>query len=117
MYLYQDPKDPNAQFAVAVGSVSKLPLSRDMLDFLADWTDGCRPLVNCEVLQQNITRPGRVVYAFLSYLFEGQPDPYYSLVWGETGESLVYTLEAFTQTNFENLANGFVNNARAARTG
>jgi hypothetical protein len=114
MYLYMDPGDPNAQYAVAVGNVSVLPLTTDMRGFLTDLEFACNPSSGCEVLQQNIIRPGRVTYVFLSHRFNDQPDPYYSLIWGETRGSLVYTLEAFTQTNFENLANGFVNNALAA---
>lgn len=114
MYLYLDPKDANTKYAVAAGNVSELPATFDMVEFLGSQVDGCSPEYSCEVLQQNATKPGRVAYVFLSHLFQERPEPYYSLIWGESDGSLVYTLEAFTQTNFENLAHGFVNNAHTA---
>jgi hypothetical protein len=114
MYLYMDPAEPNVPYAVAVGNVSILPGTENLPRFMKDLLSNCSPSIGCEELQTNVGRSGRVTYVFLSYLIEDETELFYSLVWGETNESLVYTLEAFSQQNIENLVHGFVNNALAA---
>jgi hypothetical protein len=115
MFLYMDPTEPNAPYAIALGNVSVLPATKNNPALLGDLLAECSPSSGCEVLQQNVDRPGRAAFAFLSYQLEKESELYYWLVWGEVGRSLVYTLAAFSQPNFENLVYGFVNNALAAR--
>jgi hypothetical protein len=117
MFLYMDPTKPSAPYAIALGNVSELPTTTDNPEFLNGLVAECSSSFGCEVLQQNANRAGRGAYTFSSYQLEKESELYYWLAWGEVGGSLVYTLAAFSQQNFENLVYGFVNNALAAREG